>query len=298
MATAWGCDLISTMRLARQLLAWVLACGQCVSSAASDNDAPAPDPNRERIATALSDMKQRHEIVPFGIEIKGGWHVAPYVVMGVEPLGSAVPAWWRGIRHAEWHSLAAWFTVYMDSPGTPTVNTGVEIGGIEVWVFTESTRQWTLLRAGAKPSWQGAFNPAADRSLQRSGGKFSPQGTFVAIPTMSYMVHGGIAQTAVPWTDRPDIRALLVSVKHRLAVIDTSKPDDRDLAQFGLLAGADYYPWVGAQVADLGASYNPGAASGRFLRVTKDWRYSTMLIQCKRCTADELSGTPPPQFKY
>jgi hypothetical protein len=267
-------------------------------SFATGEDTPVQDPNQERIATALSDMRQRHEIVPFGIEIKGGWHVEPYVVMGTEPYATAVPAWWRGIRHPEWHSLASWFTVYMDAPGSPTTNSGVEIGGIEAWALLESTRQWTLLRASAKPSWQGAFNPSADKSLQRSGGKFSPKGSFVAVPTTAYMVHGGIAQTALPWTDRADIRALLVSVKHRLTVVDTSQPDDRGAARFGVLAGADYYPWVGAQVSDLGASYNPGAGSGRFLKVTKDWRYSTVLLQCKHCSVDELLRTPPPQFIY
>jgi hypothetical protein len=288
--------LKSVGRVARKpsALALVLLALSCAANA----EAPVQESNGERLATALSDMKQAHEIVPFGIEVKGGWHVEPYVAMGTEPYAAAVPSWWRGIRYPEWRSVASWFTVYMDAPGSPSVNTGVEIGGIESWVLLDSSRKWTLLRASPKPSWQGAFNPNADKSLQRSGGRFSPQGSFIAIPTTAYMVHGGIVQTALPWTNRADIRALLVSVKHRLAVVDGSKPDDRDAARFGVLAGADYYPWVGAQVSDLGATYNPGAGSGRFLKVTNDWRYSTVLLKCKPCSVDELSRITPPQFIY
>ena len=52
-------------------------------------------------------MRLKHEILPFGIEIKSGWHIEPYVVMGVEPYGTAIPVWWRkGRRYPEWRSLA------------------------------------------------------------------------------------------------------------------------------------------------------------------------------------------------
>jgi hypothetical protein len=252
-----------------------------------------------RLQEALSNMQLMHEIVPFGIDIKSGWHVGPYVVMGTEPYAAALPTWWRkGRRHAEWHSLAPWFTVYLDANGTRTSNTGVEIFGIEAWAYLESTRTWQLLEARQRPSWQGAYNPNAVQSLMKSGGKAIQEGGFLAMPTTAFMVHGGIPQTTVPWTERADLRALLVSVRHRLALIDPKGADDRAQAAFGVLAGADYYPWVGAGLADLEADYNPGAGSGRFLKVTPDWRYSTVLLTGKTVTATELTQAIPPEFVY
>lgn len=267
--------------------------------------------NQARLQEALADMGKKHEIVPFGIEIKDGWHVGPTTVMGTEPYAAAVPTWWRkGTRYAEWRSLAAWFTVYLDAAGSASGNTGVEIDGIEAWALVNSSNQWEQLRAMRQPAWQGAYNPNAVQALRKSGGKMLASGGFLAIPTRDYMVHGGISQTALPWTDRADFRALLVSVRHRLALIDPAGPDDRPQAGFGVMAGADYYPWVGAGLADLGADYNPGAGSGRFLRVTTAWRYSTVLLQSKRRTsnsdlgqadavpANNTSRVAPPAFTY
>ena len=272
--------------------------GAMVSLLACAVDLTSQNSSMARMERAVSDASKPHEIGLLGINPKGGWHIQPYVAMGTEPYGSAIPGWWKGQRFPEWRSLAAWFTVYVGTPGHQIENTGVEIGGIEVWALLESSRQWNLLGSRLNPSWQGAFNLEATDSLRRAGGIVSSSGTFVATPTSRYMVHGGIPQVAVPWDKKADLRALLVSVKHRLVPIDPAKSDDRQSAIFGVMAGADYYPYLGAKVSDLGASVNPGAGSGRFLRSTLEWRYSTMLLTSKDFSPKEWERQKPPAFVH
>lgn len=275
------------------------ALGIVSSLSYSQSDASVIDlQNRQRLDQAIVAMKQPHEIVPDGLVIKGGWHLGPVVMMGTEPYAHAIPGWWKGIRHTEWRSLAAWFTAYVDARGETGGNTGIEIGGIEVWVQLESTGQWSLLKAQRDPAWEDAYSPNAIESFSKSGGIRLADGAFVAIPTRAQMVHGGLRQVPVPWADRADIRALLVSVRHRLRQIDPAGPDKREQAHFGVMAGADYYPFLGAKLSDLGSNYNPGVASGRFLRVTKEWRYSTMLVLSTRGSHSDLRRVPAPSFVY
>ncbi|MFT7723282.1 MAG: hypothetical protein QM788_10690 [Roseateles sp.] len=249
----------------------------------------------------IDDMQHPHDFPLHGIEAKGGWHVGPFVVMGAEPYGRALPKWWReGTRFDEWHSVAGWFTVYLDARGSPATNTGVEINGLELWVLRRSTRRWGSLRAQRYPAWQGAYRPNAVDSLRKSGGrKRADDDGFIAIPTAGSMVHGGAKQVELPWTpDGADMLALLVSIRHRLVAIDPQLPDDRSMARMGVIAGADYYPWVGAGLADLQAKYNPGAGSGRLIQSGPDWNYSTVLLRLPGLTAEELLQLPPPKFVY
>lgn len=246
-------------------------------------------------------MKRPHDFQLYGIKSTGGWHDGPFVVMGAEPYGRALPKWWReGIRFDEWRSVAGWFTVYLDARGSPASNAGVEINGMETWVLRRSTRRWELLRAQRRPMWQGAYHPNATDSLRKSGGRMlvGDDDGFVAVPTTAYMVHGGAHQTALPWTTEADMLALLVSIRHRLVTVDPKLPDDRTQARVGVIAGADYYPWLGAGMADLKAKYNPGAGSGRLIQSTPDWNYSTVLLRLPSLQADELLQLPPPAFIY
>lgn len=255
-----------------------------------------------RMRRISDDMQRPHDFSLHGVEAKGGWHVGPFVAMGAEPYGKAVPKWWRqGLRFDEWRSVAGWFTVYLDARGSPAVNTGVEINGLEVWVLKRSSRTWTQLRAQRQPAWQGAYRPNATDSLRKSGGRMPREGDdgFIAIPTTDYMVHGGAKQVELPWTNEgADMLALLVSVRHRLVTIDAQRDDDRASARMGVIAGADYYPWVGAGLADLQASYNPGAGSGRLIQSTVEWRHSTVLLRVPSFSAEELMQVTPPAFSF
>lgn len=255
-----------------------------------------------RLRRISEDMRKPHDFPLHGIQPKGGWHVGPFVAMGAEPYGRAVPKWWReGLRFDEWRSVAGWFTVYLDARGSPASNTGVEINGLEVWVLQRSSRRWLLLRSQRQPAWQGAYHPNAADSLRKSGGRMLADGSggFVAIPTTSSMVHGGAKQVELPWSEEgADMLALLVSIRHRLVTIDPQLPDDRSSARMGVIAGADYYPWLGAGLADLQAKYNPGAGSGRLIQSTPDWNYSTVLLRAPGLKPEELLQPPPPAFAY
>ena len=92
--------------------------------------------------------------------------------------------------------------------------------------------------------------------------------------------------------------ALLVSIRHRLVTVDPTLPDDRSQARVGVIAGADYYPWLGAGMADLKAKYNPGAGSGRLIQSTLDWNHSTVLLQLPTLRSGDFKKIPPPAFVF
>jgi len=128
----------------------------------------------------------------------------------------------------------------------------------------------------------------------------TPSGSRLYTPSNDYMIHGGLDQTAVPWiTGRgADIQAIYVSLRHRLVLLDSAGPDDRAMANIGISVGVDYYPWVGAKVKDLGASYVPAAGVGRFLKAAAGWKYSTVLIKKNALAVNDLLAIPLPSFSY
>lgn len=261
--------------------------------------ASAASPGAERIATALADMTLPHEVVPLGVGENIGWKRRPGVAANTEPYGEAIPSYWKGKRFAEWRAMLPWFVIYEGEPANPAVNVQVELSGIECWVLLQSTRQWVLAGAATRPAWDSVYAPnAVDRIAADAAGRVT-EGAVRYTPRTRAMVHGGLAQVPVPWHEgKADIRALYVSARHRLLVRDEAMPDDRLLANIGLQVGLDYYPWVGARLADLQAAYVPGAGLGRFLKVTSAWRYSSLVLRKAGVAENELTDQVAPAFRY
>jgi hypothetical protein len=254
-----------------------------------------------RIAAALADMSTPNEVIPRGIASTAKWKYGANVTMGTEPYASSIPTWWvPGIRFAEWKAMTAWFVVYPGEQGNPAKNSAVEVDGLEMWVLTGTPRTWKKVQSARVPAWQGAFALNAVSNLGSVAVQSTPSGSRLYTPSNDYMIHGGLDQTAVPWvTGRgADIQAIYVSLRHRLVLCNPAGPDDRSAANIGIAVGVDYYPWVGAKVKDLGATYVPAAGVGRFFKAAADWKYSTVLIKKNTLAVNDLLGMPLPSFNY
>ena len=252
-----------------------------------------------RIAVALADMTTPHEVVPLGVGSTVGWKYKPSIGSNTEPYGWAIPSYWTGIRYPEWRAMVPWFVIYQGEPSNPATNVQVEVSGLETWVYLSSTRRWQLLAAAAKPAWDSVYAPNAVDLVSSTTASLVSAVSVRYTTTASAMVHGGLGQVATPWAGTSaDIRALYVSVRHRLVVKDTAKADDRAVANIGVQSGLDYYPWMGSKPSDVGAPYVPGAGGGRFIKVTSDWRYSTLLLKKDGVLATELTSSAMPSFSY
>lgn len=255
----------------------------------------------DRVKTAIDSMKaSQHEVKP-ACSPCTGWGKKPLVVMGAEPYGTAIPSNWTGTRFDQWKAILPWFVIYEGVGGNPATNTAVEINGIEIWAYSLKDKIWKKLNSGALPTWSGSYK--LDAAAKSTVQGFSAVSKTVAsyAPTASVIVHGGLGQVATPWnttTDKDDVGALYVSVRHRLVLKNSSLPDDRGIANLTLNAGADYYPWLGAQLADLKATYVPGSGLGQFLKVSSQWRYSSYFVSKASVTADQILNASPPAFVY
>lgn len=257
---------------------------------------------RARLQQAIADMNTPHEIVPAGVAQNVGWKFKPSIAMNTEPYGHAIGTWWKGTRYPYWRGILTWFVIYAAEGGNPAKNTAVEISGIELWYLSATTKTWRLVQANTTPVWTDAYaENAIDISRDQVFKRVDQAGASLA-PSSKNIVHGGLGQAPTPWTNRADtadIDALYAVVKHRLVLKDPAGPDDRQVSRLGVQVGVDYYPWVGARVADLGAGmYLPGAGVGRFIQARSNWRYSSFVARSKRISETQLLAIPAPQLRY
>lgn len=245
-------------------------------------------------------MKRHHEVVPLGVGSAIGWKYRPGVAMGTEPYGRSIPSYWQGKRYDEWRAMLPWFVIYEGEPSNPASNVQVEIDGIECWALSASMRRWLQVGAAARPVWDSLYAPnAVDRVALSAASRKAESGGARYDTDPNHMVHGGLRQLPVPWAGgRADMLAIVSAVRHRLVLDRADGPDQRAIANIGVQAGVDYYPWVGASLADLQASYVPAAGLGRFLRATAHWRISTFFVGKAGVAADDLLAVDPPAFSY
>ncbi|MFG6456816.1 hypothetical protein [Roseateles sp. BYS96W] len=256
----------------------------------------------ERLKAAIESMKvSQHELKP-DCDPCTGWRIKPLIVMGTEPYAESIPSNWTGTRYSFWKSVLPWFVIYEGAGGNQATNSAVEINGIEMWAYSLKDRTWSKLATGQHPTWNGSYGlDATTKSQAFQTYKSATASTTAFAPTKSHIVHGGLGQVETPWnsqTGKADLGALLVSVRFRLIPKNPELPDDRSKANFTLNVGADYYPWVGAQLADLNAAYVPASGLGQFLKATPDWRHATYFVSKSSLSTEKILKSPPPEFKY
>jgi hypothetical protein len=262
---------------------------------------PSPNTPASRILAALKSMQLRHELRPAGVPENYGWKGKPSVGMGTEPYAASIRSTWPGRRFDDWHAMQGWFVIYETEGGSSARNSAVEIGGIEMWYLSRRDLTWRRLQSDQYPKWHGSYSTnAIDKSNEKPFMEKRPSGMVLA-PSGQTMLHGGVGHIATPWnteTKRADLAAVFVSVKHRLVLKDATQLDDRAMAKLIVLAGADYYPYVGARLADLNAPSVPAIGLGRFLLATENWRYSTMIVVKEGISEEALLSGLPNRFDF
>ncbi|RJG03980.1 hypothetical protein D3878_22295 [Noviherbaspirillum sedimenti] len=237
------------------------------------------------IDEVVSDMSSKSEVI--AIDPRYEWQYQPAIVMHA-PRGDAIPSWWTGNRPEWTYSVLTWFTT-QEAQGNAATNSRVQVANLRFYVLSQATRTWKQLDTKAAPysemwSYPFAYAGAGSVRSESSGG--------VSIkPDYPNFYHGYGNPISI---DPKDVRAVYVSMDFRLAVENTSKPDDRDSAKYVVNAGADYWPGNGQATWSLG--YAPGIGTGRTKLATKDWRTATLLVPNKNygSTMEEIRQNPPP----
>ena len=267
---------------------------------------PAPAPAElqmrlDRLKAAVASMKvSQHEAKP-ACSPCAGWGVKPITVMGTEPYASSLPSNWPGVKFAEWKAMLGWFVIYEGANGNTAKNTAVEVGSIEMWYLSKSTKTWRLVQSGLLPAWDSTVAPDAVSLSSTSALRVASKASVTYVPTATNVVHGGLPQTHTPWntaSNQSEIDAIYLSVRHRLTLRNPSDLDDRESANYVLEAGVDYYPYMGARVSDLKAPYVPGAGLGQFIKVTSQWRHSTLFLKSPTISEAQIFSIQPPTFIY
>lgn len=255
----------------------------------------------ERLKAAIESMKaSQHEVRP-ACNPCSGWGTKPLIVMGAEPYGSAIPSNWPGNRFEQWKAILPWFVIYEGVGGNPASNSAVEINGIEMWGFSVKDKVWRKLNSAPLPTWNGSYHLDAAAKSSNRGFSSVSKATASFAPTSALIVHGGLDQVATPWdtsTGKDDVGALYVSVRHRLILKSEKLSDDREEANLAINVGADYYPWLGSQLADLNATYVPAAGLGLFQKVTSHWRYASFFVAKASLSTEQILKATPPAFVY
>lgn len=266
--------------------------------------APAPlalQQRMDRLKAAIDSMKvAKHEALPACAPCHG-WGVKPLVVMGTEPYASALPPNWAGLRAADWKGMGSWFVIYAGTKGNTATNTAVEVSGIELWYFSKTTKTWRLVQSAPRPKWDTAVGPDTVSLNAPPVVRVVGSESISYVPTATSVAHGGLPLTETPWnnaTNKSDIDAIYLAVRHRLALRDPTGVDDRANANYVLNAGVDYMPSMFTRVRDLNATYAPGAGQGQYIKVTPQWRHSTLFLKSSSISEAQILSAAPPTFLY
>jgi hypothetical protein len=233
---------------------------------------PIPSPtvsasNPAIAAVVASQTAMSHEAkIP---SIKYEWQKYTMIIMQ-SPAGADIPSWFEFSKPQRCYTLKSWLQVF-EAEGNAAKNTRVQFRNLKIFVLSESTRKWSLVKSDASPytdSWAYPFTFNAD-----GGTRVEASGGLSFKPKYPVFAHGyGTQMTIVP----QDIRAVFVSMETKLVLENASSADDRSSAKYLVNVGADY--WPNAQAVNTTWGYAPGIGQGRFILATQDWRKATMIV--------------------
>ena len=221
----------------------------------------------------INDMLLKHEGLPHGVPSGYDWQSKPRK-------GAAEPK-------AGWTAAIAWGQVYEWAGGNPATNTRIQIKDLAFYYLSKKDNQWRLLQSALRVSganyredFVGDVNKPANTRVEKDG-------------SISVTCGGGYNYHFWPNSGRitipsNDVAGCFVTVKARLVVDDTTKPDDRENAKYLMSVGGDWWqsltaPWDNFKTnADIGI--------GRFRYITSEWKSFNMYS----VPADTIRNNPPP----
>jgi hypothetical protein len=232
------------------------------------------------VETAITDMGNT-TVSLIGAPV-ADWNGGGMVVKGADLRSIAQPSWWSGNNfsgtYPYWSWLQPWFVIWDLTGHVNGLNTMVAIEEMQVWMLYD-TGPWVLERT-ATPDSADLFERDYDGP---SGG---PTGTrmgdgalaFRLNPSANYIAHGYGASMNI--ANPGSVKGIQVRIRSRKILENTSGTDDRTSAKYAIQAGVDAYPAANIGLTEMGASYNPGLHSSRFVELINDgsmWTCATNL---------------------
>ena len=217
-----------------------------------------------------SDMTGLNEANPQNVPSYYDWYSRPVMVDGNTP-------------PAGYAAMTAWGMVTVPTTGNPSTNTLVNIRNMQTWVLSKSSGVWSQVQLTSQPNG-GMYiddfsfddNFPADTIIEQDG--------TLAVAN----VGGGYTYHFYPLErasmNPNDIGGVVVLFEARLIVADSSKPDDRGIAQYIANAGGDFW-----QSLTSGGTTGP-IADGKLKFVKPDWRSFAITTM----TLSQLTANPPP----
>lgn len=249
---------------------------------------PSSVANSSIAAMVASQSATSHEAkIP---DIQYEWQKYPVIIMQ-SPSRADIPSWFEYSKPEWCYTLNSWLQVF-EAEGNTAKNTRVQYRNMKIFVLSQSTRQWSLLKNDVSPdtdTWKYPFTYSAS-----NGTRVESSGGLSFKPKYPLFAHGyGTQSTIVP----QDIRAVFVSMETRLVLENASGTDDRSSAKYLVNVGADY--WPNAQAVNTTWSYAPGVGQGRFILATPYWRKATMIVPNGRYGSNmqEMISTYPPPLE-
>ncbi|MBW4653539.1 MAG: hypothetical protein KME20_10975 [Kaiparowitsia implicata GSE-PSE-MK54-09C] len=229
------------------------------------------DPNPLQVL--IDDATLPHDAKPAGVPDYYDWAQGP-----VTHYGSTPPS--------NFTAMTAWGQLYEAEGGNSATNTRVQLDGIQTYVLSKATGQWTLLQDAAIEG--AAFQTDyANNTNKPAGLRDEGNGSISVMAGDGYTFH--FWPKAVRATINPtDIAGVFTKVDARLILDDPSQADDRHTAEYVLNMGGDY--WLSPEAQWDNFKSSGGIAMGRFKKVSADWQSFTMTT----LTAEQLQDNPPP----
>ncbi|WP_413584399.1 beta strand repeat-containing protein [Bdellovibrio sp. HCB274] len=221
-------------------------------------------------------------------DIRYEWQRYPMIIMQ-SPAKADIPSWFPYTKPNWCTLLNAWMQVF-EAEGNTATNTRVEYRSLKIYVLSQSTRTWSLLKNDLKPvytdTWKYPFDFDSD-----GGDRAEPSGGVSFKAKYPLFAHGYGGQLIIVPSD---VRAVFVTMDTRLILDNASGTDDRASARYLVNVGADY--WPDADAINNTWPYAPGAGQGRFILATPEWRKATMIIPNGRygSSMQEMLNTYPP----
>ncbi|MCB5188069.1 hypothetical protein LG200_08640 [Methylobacillus caricis] len=233
------------------------------------------------------DMVVENEGIPEGSD-KFAWAYKPTLIMGYNPTASGIPSWYPGKRFAVWDRALGWVTAYREKGAANPVNTRLALKDFYLYYFSKSKKQWVLLEylPNIKEDYRGEANMEVTNAPSTFDVRTESDGikSYKMAPGSWFHTYGYLKNFELS-----DFGGLYYRFDFKLVLDNPKGPNTLNSDKWLVQSGADYYP-VEYPKESLGAPYNPGVGTGRFLRAGPQWRTSTFLVMTPPYT---LSQYPP-----
>jgi hypothetical protein len=252
-----------------QFIACLLFLYACTKNT-SQEDIPTPVINN--ISTVISDMQGTHEGLPTGVPVTYTWQAGPRIGMGNDP--------------GTYRAMIPWGAVFETDPGSTCTNTRVEIKNLKAYYLSKRTNTWQPWSSTVRPYGTLVAQDLTSGISKAANIRDVDGGGITVLVEDGYdFMFSAPKRTEI---DPTDIAGVFVTVQARLVKADNAQVDDRNLANYMICAGGDY--WLDLTATGANFSKNGDIAIGKFKRVTNDWRAFNM----STLTEDAIRTNPPP----